>query len=753
MENCHSLSAKRQSHTAHTSLVTLLAPLILCLCLIVLFFGVWKHVMGSEQPPFGDSIAYMQKAKVFWEMVASGHWKNPLNLEPAFRPPGTILMSYPFGFTEDFKGYLARSVILPILGFVAALYVATCRGRMSISEHLDLAAVALIIATLPCFFHFEAGVTIVPVYWGLVDNFFAAVAALALAIGYRSVSKRSWYLLLFSSFTIGFCLMIKPAGTIVATTVILVLSAVMVANGLLASGDKLSWRQALRSIFSLRMFSFLVTLSLGTGFFLVASLRSEYMSPAMLQYGNTAMKILRESFVTAFSVTNFKIMLYPSFGLNVVPLGFIAAIGIIRTSLEGARLGGLSWTITRLLNPLLAAVVLAVGAFFWLGYTGVSQVRYFYPFAFVSLLLVAIFLLDSLRGSAAPYARTFIYGSAIILFGNLTLMLYLPNTPGSWQRIFGVNLESSSGGEGKRLAGLLLRQARGAQRDLNVYALGTGEYGPITCWGETEKVLHPTEPTFNTAWPVDWRRVPVFRLENLFLSDYILYHPVTDAANWTISHPTLKIGDLWQEVETISSWLTNANQQCGLNDLVFGQFAIKEVVSPKLFAQSLAKWAASRHWRDVFEYENSDFLLSSTPAKHGNVITHNSSEELAVTFERLIAIDAVQVETVSPLVLRVSWHAVSEKLPDNLYFFVHVMDDRGNMLSNCQFYLNSRLWVDSSPLVLHHTLVPSYIYVNSPTLRYGFGIFQGSHAERLLTPDPSGTDFGGKRVVREMKLR
>lgn len=749
MESYYNLSEKRPWRPS----IPVLAPLMLCLFLVVLFIGVWDHVKESEQPPLGDSIAYMQKAKTFWEMVASGHWENPLNLEPVFRPPGTILMSYPFGFKEDFKGYLARSVILPILAFVAALYVATWRERMSIAEHLDLAAVALIIATLPCFFHFEAGVAVVPVYWGLVDNFFSAVAVVALAIGYRSVKRRSWCLLLLSSFTSGFCLMIKPAGTVVAGTVILVLTAVMVANELLASGDTPSWTQALRFIFSFRTFLFVVMLSLGSSFFLVASLRSAYMSPVMLQYGNTAMKILREGFVAAFSMENFKVMLYPSFGPNVIILSFITSLAVIRTSLEGARLRGAFWTIIRLLNPLLAAVVLAVGAFFWLGYTSVSQVRYFYPFAFFSLLLVSIFLLDFLRGNAAPYTRTFIYGSAMILFGSFALMLYFPHAHPSWQRKFGVNLESSSGGDGKRLAGLLLRQARGAKRDLNVYGLGSLEFGPITCWGEAEKVLHPTEPTFNTAWPVDWRRAPVFRLEDLFLSDCVLYHPVTDAANWTVARPTSQIENLWQEVEMISSWLTKANEQCGLRDLAIGKFAIKEVVNPKLFARSFAEWAASRNWRDVFEYENSDFLLNSISAKRRSQIIQSPSEEPAVTFERAIAIDAVQVETVSPLVLRLAWHALAESIPDNLYFFAHLMDDRGNLLSSCQFYFNSRLWVDPSPLVLHHTLVPSYIYVNSATLRYRFGIFQGSHAEKLLTPDPTGTDCAGKCVVREMKLR
>src|SRR6516162_2380979 len=81
-------------------LYSVLIPLLLCLCLAILSIGVWKHVRRSEQPPLYDAISYMAKAKAFWDMVVSGHWENPLNLQPVLRPPATILMSYPFGFSE-----------------------------------------------------------------------------------------------------------------------------------------------------------------------------------------------------------------------------------------------------------------------------------------------------------------------------------------------------------------------------------------------------------------------------------------------------------------------------------------------------------------------------------------------------------------------------------------------------------------------------------------------------------------------------
>ncbi len=746
---------------AQTGFLAFLIPFALFLCLMVLSIGVWRHVKESVQPPMYDPINYMQKAKAFWDMVASGHWQNPLDLQPVFRPPGTIFLSYPFGFTEDFKGYLARSVIVPILAIATALYVVRFRGKMSTAEHLDLAAVALILTTMPCFYHFEAiDGTNSPVHWGLVDNFLAGIAALAFAIGYRGAERRSWLLLMLASLTTGFCLMIKPAGTIVAAIIIVVLLVSMITRELSASSDTLSLSGAFRLIFSFRAVCLLATLSLGTALFLVASLNSGYMSRDTIQYGNTAMKILRDNFASALSVKRLTSVLFPSFGLNLIFFGLITAIGAITVARVGirarasglrARASGLA-LLAKFLDPILATAVVALGVFFWLVYADLSQVRYFFPFAFISFILTAIFLLDAIRGRNAPFARALLYGSSGMLFGALTLMLYLPHLDQTWQQRFGVNLSSSNGKKTRTLTDLLLHESKRQGRDLGLYDLACSwDVSPITCWGLTKKVLHPAEPAFGTYTPSDWVYAPVVHLDDVFRSDFILYHP-PDSAVQKAAAPGVKRTGVYGEVDTISAWLTEANQESGLKNVVSGKLAMKQVVDAKLFARSFAGWAASQSWPDTFMTENADFLLNTGAATPPSQVINRDSGEATEIFEQAIAIDGVQVETASPLMLRIDWRPITENLPDDLFFFVHVIDQQGGVLSARQFNLNSRLWVNPTAGLLHHTLVRCNIHLTSGVLRYGFGIFQGIHTQRLLNPSPAGNDFAGKRVDRVTKV-
>ena len=83
------------------------------------------------------------KAASFWNAIEQGRLFNPLNLFPSVRPPGTILVSYPFGLTADFHGYHFRSVFLPLLFVVVAVYIAAgraqvmrnaCRGRVCVAD-------------------------------------------------------------------------------------------------------------------------------------------------------------------------------------------------------------------------------------------------------------------------------------------------------------------------------------------------------------------------------------------------------------------------------------------------------------------------------------------------------------------------------------------------------------------------------------------------------------------------------------------
>jgi hypothetical protein len=734
------------NQVAASRLSSFLIPLLLCLCLVLLCIGVWKHVRRSEQPPLYDAISYMAKAKAFWDMVESGHWENPLNLQPVMRPPATILMSYPFGFSEEYKGFLARSVILPAVLFVAALYIAASRRRMSRAEHLDLLAISLILASLPCFYHFEAVAGInSPTYWGLVDNFFAAVAALAFSTGWRAIQSESWRLLALASLLTGLCLMIKPAGAVVALVIITLLITIKIIKNVNRPGGKL---------FSAHLVAFIVIVSAGTGLMLIAALKSAYLSSETVKYGNTAVAVLRTEAASGFSFASLLSTVYPAFGFNVIALGWATGIAIIWVSRESVRLRNPVGTLAKLSLPALATAVAAVGAFFWLVYAEISQVRYFYPFAFLSLILLVIFLLDALRGRMAPYTRALIYGSSGILFGSLIAMLYFSQIPSSWQRMLGVSLDSSSAHDERRVADLLLQEANTAGRDVNVYAMDIGwDFGSISSAGLSTKLIKPTVSSFTVRYPVDWQRPSVVRLKDLVFSDYILYHPVIGVPDRQQLLALRDIRDLSTETATISAWLTQANEESGLKEVANGRCAIKQVISPLLFEQRLARWAAPYNWRDVFKSENSSFFKYAEPAEPTILQGQNAGRGAAEIFDHTIAIESVTIETFSPLIFGVDWRSLGGSVPNDLFFFIHVLDGGGEVRSDSRFPLHPRLSEDKDVSSLHHTLQKTNIEAGSGTLRYGFGIYQGTHAEKLLTPEPAGGDFDGKRVLRQVTVQ
>ncbi|MGH8557166.1 MAG: hypothetical protein ACRESZ_06830 [Methylococcales bacterium] len=54
---------------------------------------LWLHAQQSQQPPIHDTFGYYLKAYNFWTEIHQDKLFNPFDIEPSFRPPGTILMS------------------------------------------------------------------------------------------------------------------------------------------------------------------------------------------------------------------------------------------------------------------------------------------------------------------------------------------------------------------------------------------------------------------------------------------------------------------------------------------------------------------------------------------------------------------------------------------------------------------------------------------------------------------------------------
>src|SRR5438477_11832674 len=73
--------------------------------LLVLALAIWSRISVSKMPPLYDGLSYAQKANYFWAAVRQGYWFDPLNIEPVIRPSGTVVFSYPLGWTQDFRTY------------------------------------------------------------------------------------------------------------------------------------------------------------------------------------------------------------------------------------------------------------------------------------------------------------------------------------------------------------------------------------------------------------------------------------------------------------------------------------------------------------------------------------------------------------------------------------------------------------------------------------------------------------------------
>ena len=133
--------------------------LVLIAWLAVVAVALAMGATTDAAPPLGDSLSYVSKAAAFWDMVHHGKFVNPLDLPWTFRPPGTVLMAYPFGFTPDFRWFFFRSVFLPIVLLVAAVYIARYRLQPAANPWITL-ALALTLAGMPILYQFQFNDTV-----------------------------------------------------------------------------------------------------------------------------------------------------------------------------------------------------------------------------------------------------------------------------------------------------------------------------------------------------------------------------------------------------------------------------------------------------------------------------------------------------------------------------------------------------------------------------------------------------------------
>lgn len=575
--------------------------IFLVLWLVFLSWAVQRKVAATEVPPVYDAIGYSQKAQTFWRDLGEHRVVNPFNIEPTVRGPGTILMSYPFGFSADFRGYYLRSTLYPIFLVVIAVYVAGYSTRMDSRRLWDLSLFSVFISTIPAFYHFEIKDRDFIGYWGLIDNYLTGIAAISSAAFVRSLRSRSLAWLLMAAFFSGLSLTIKPSGIMLMMAIGFGVIGTMLIDPAWTDGIDASNRPS-RRLFGL----------VGAGaiwsVFVFLSFHSLYLSPENIAFGQRSMQVLSRNDlgipVSASSLAR------PSVGYFFAAFVFVFVVFVYRTR---SRWGYSMWSRPAVMACVAALLIdLFVGIWFWLVGTGITQVRYFLPFVLMATICF-LPLIDLVFASGPAWVRIACWMLWMCPALNLALLLSHRVPSPQWQEVSGMNINSGAYQPQVRQATELLQDAQARGVSSIVYSLEVNsEAAVLLSIGAYSAQVKPSEPSFSVIFPIDWQRTSTFRLNELMSANYLFF---CSAKGSEEERPVAKavVRDFAEETLAMRALMSTATRENGVRILTEGPGRLVEITDKPRFQQFLLNRMHSYQWDPAFLDANSAILRGRDP--------------------------------------------------------------------------------------------------------------------------------------------
>lgn len=708
---------------------------IVMLWLIYLGAMIWQHAVSSVQPPHYDPLTYMQKAMNFWKAVDQGKLFNPLNIEPTTRPPGTILMSYPFGFSFDYKGFLFRSVFVPIVCIILAVYMTAGMSRIS-AAGWDVAAAAILFSAIPMFYNFDINdINIGPTHWGLVDNFQAGIAAIAAAGFIISLKTRSLVWLMWGTLCSSYTLFIKPSGLMVmallaATWLIVVIAECWWARKYQQSDATLRRYAIFGGIQSFLIYAVAVLLCIF----------SDYFSEQNFVYAQNALKVMRDLMKLPHSLI--LSLLFGSVGIafvlwvlwkGILFIPFCFSRDDRRKPLTAIMIGLLIST----------AVIWILGAWYWLVVqVGGSQVRYFYPFFLMgAICIIPISLYIS------QYSNRWVRLAEIVLCFlpaiNIGAMLAMDSPSIHWQWLTGVSVSVGQDREEVNQAYAFIEELRRRNKRVTLYSITSGKLPDIFITvGAYEGIVKPDLPVFDAISTVDWARGFTVRTEQLLDTDYILVRKDLDRA--AEKHFGRQIDTYYLESVVFQAWLCGLKGTAGVKTVSDGRvLRLLEIVDRKAFEIAVESFVATHSWR-------SEFIAANSQQRWWNEVTVSdyaiNPAATEIDFEGIFVLHALSLRRADTgLKVEFWWEKLRhENANQRRHIFFHLVDQSGKILHDRSLPMDSyappfddRTWRYGS--VTFEQPLPE------EATSLAFGIYSPHHA--FLKPDKGVSDWEGVRVL------
>lgn len=710
-------------------------PHALVVCwLVYLAITIGQHAFNSVQVPWGDPLSYMQKAASFWQAVDQGRLFNPFNLSPTVRPPGTVLMSYPLGFSPDFHWFYFRSIFVPILSVVAAVYVAAGKTQARATGWW-VAAIAFLFSSLPMFYWFDWNDEHwVNNGWGMVDNFQAGIAALAAAALVRSLVTRSQPWLLVCSLLASLTLLIKPSGLMVMALIGVVWLIVVAFE----------WRSTSRSespSSSLRAYA----LKGAAVFFVVYAsvialcVFSDYLSRRNFAYAMRALDFYQDVAVAA------SLWLFHLTSGEAVVL-WLAGVGVLLLKSLSAKRDGNSLLSARVSGLVVGSLVIWIlGVWYWLVLqAGTTQIRYFYPFMLMGIICMIPAALY-VRPKTNRLTRSLMMSICFLPALNIGALLAAGDSPSDdWETLSGVSVAVPAEREEVRQAYAFLNEVRKTKKQVRVYYFNGVHPSMFAFVGAYEKIVRPELAGFDPVDPMDWSRGFVVRVSELLDSDYILTRKYSsqDIARLT----PRQLDSFVVESKAFDVWLSTLDERAGVEVASEGHvLRLMRIVDRPALDRAIKKFISEHSWRPEFLAANQPLKLWWSAENVAADAKNVAATEIG--FAGVYELHALSISKVDNAIKIEAWweELRHEEANNKRYLFLHLVDSAGDILYIHQIALHpydppfaDRRW---------HYGTATFVNVlpDEKLASLAFGVYQPPGS--FLLADKGKTDWNGRRVL------
>lgn len=586
------------------SLVQRSLPRIFLIVVIGIFCAAAIHKASlAVAPPVYDGLSYYWKSISSVRALQAGNWGGLMAAVPSSRPPGFLLLNGVFGIDQhvfDFHGFLALNMILPVLLWSAACWIAiplrSQTPQLVWKKSIAVAALAL----LPMFLQFEYDEAIQHAsFWGLQDTILAATAALATACLLRSQQTMKLWPCMAGFALAGFSILIKPSGVLVMLS----------ATGIWCADSCLRWllsgnapRRRKRFLYFVKGTALGLMLQVA---FLLPALLSPYLSKQIIEASLAGQAVVLE-IMKAYSVANLLSHLVQTSIGSMWAVVFVVALPVSAVTLF-RRPNILKRLL--LLRLVFGGLIFAAATYWWISIAG-PVARYMLPFVIIPVVLALPACWFAWIHGVPKRMGTCI---AVLLCSIACFQVALVSWPTpiskKFQQVLGVSLGTAGHTDSVAAGKFIVESSQQLAKPVVVlrseshYSLGF-----VAAWIMVKNLENGE--VFQDATPFEWKLDNVLSKSQLLSADFIA---IDKSRVQPLPARGFYADNFGKEVLIFNSWLVGLDETAGVARTMCGDIEVLRVLDRAALGSAFNKLVNEHgyRWRAEFLEHNADAVIAS----------------------------------------------------------------------------------------------------------------------------------------------